>query len=112
MPLLSLSQAARRWGVDTDALRREIREGRLRAQQDSSGRWWVESNDRPTGGASHPSEALERLEGRTADLQAEVAALRAELHARPREVEEPQRVSAVRSGSPGVQRRWWEFWRR
>ena len=111
MPLLSLIQAARRWGVDTDALRREIREGRLRAHQDASGRWWVESNDRSTGGASHPAGALERLEGRTA-LQAEVAALRAELHATKREVEELQRFSAVRGGSPGVQRRWWEFWRR
>ena len=113
MPLLSLSQAARRWGVETDALRRDIREGRLLAHQDASGLWWVESHDRPTGsGPGHPEESAERGEARIARLQAQVETLRVELDAAKQRVEELQRLSGVRRGSPGGQRRWWEFWRR
>ncbi len=115
MSLISLPQAARRWGIDTGTLRKEIREGRLPAHQDAAGQWWVDSSRQPVGGQNDitpmPDQVMRGLESRLADLSGEVAALRDEMAVRRGEIAELRRLLQDEGARPTGLRRWWWAWK-
>ena len=92
MAILTIEQAARRWGVDQQAVQMELREGRLRGYRDTAGRWWIDTAEpssnaeqRPTG---VPVAEVRRLGTQIETMSAEIAELRQELEASKRSIAE------------------------
>ena len=69
MPTISIAEAAARFNVSIDTIRRRVRSGALSAKRDARGQWWLEVPNAPP--EPRPPSVGERLAvGIAAPLQA------------------------------------------
>lgn len=77
MPTLDIPSAARMLGVSTDTVRRRIKDGRLEARRERSGRWLVDVDVATADGTAEAAGAAVADRERLVRLQAENEGLRA-----------------------------------
>lgn len=130
MEKLNIVQASLALGLSQDVIRRRLRSGEISGERipyAGGFRWLVDvldvtsghdrQGDDPLGGAAANGQAappagvtdrndlVEMLKGQVLDL-------RDQLTDRAREISELHQLLAHRSLAPGVNRAWWQFWRR
>jgi len=119
MIMVSIREAADRLGVSQDTIRRRLRAGTLRGEQEETPqgfRWRVEvatsDQEATTNRQEHP-QASDTL---VAVLQNQIEAQAEELDARRREIQELHVLlqtaqTALTAPKEGIRTAWWRFWK-
>jgi len=120
MTALTITQASLALGVAQDTVRKKVRSGEISATKERCAggfRWMVEidrnghHHDTPpappeaTTGDSSAKELVEFLKSQIQDLRDQIAD-------RTREISELHQLLGARSLAPGVDRPWWQIWKR
>ncbi len=138
MPQAGLGEAAKRFGISKEALRKRILRGTIQADKDPAGRWLIDVDETEDTGETGPGSGMDRdPEPVAAALKDEISFLRRELETRTEELrrkdsiimaltqrlpelpppfrKDPDRDHQARREAASIQEQqhkktWWKFW--